>query len=232
MNHPQGRDANLAMHLYIDSADLKLLEGALQSPVVYGVTTNPSILRRDKVSRSNLPGFVSKVFKMGARAVQVQVWSQDSAGMIADALEFLNYGEAGSIVPKIPATFEGLKAAARLAQDGIPVTLTAAYALEQALWATQLSAAYVAPYLGRLEDAGQDGLGTIAKMQNLISRHKNNTTRLLVASVRSREAVLALLEIGVGSMTLPPTLLPELFDHDQTLKAERNFMTDAAAIQD
>ncbi len=232
MNHPQSRDAGLPMHLYIDSADLKFLEEELQNPTVYGVTTNPSILKRDGVSRSGLLKFVERVFKLGARVVQVQVWQQDSAGMIFDALEFLTYGEPGAVVAKIPATKEGLKAAAKLAGDGIPVTLTAVYALEQALWATQLGVAYVAPYLGRLEDSGHDGLGLIAKMQNLITRNPNNKTRLLVASVRSRRAFLALLEIGVGSITVPPSLLPKLFDHVETLAAEQTFLSDAQEIQD
>jgi transaldolase len=232
MNHPQTRDVGLPMHLFIDSADLQLLEECLESPVVYGVTTNPSILKRDQVKRSGLPRFIETVLGMGARVVQVQVWQQEAAGMIADALEFLTYGEAGAIVPKIPATRQGLQAAAKLAKDGIPVTLTAAYALEQALWATQLGVAYVAPYLGRLEDAGQDGLGLIAKMQALFLRNPNNKTRLLVASVRSRQAFLALLELGVGSITVPPSLLPKLIDHAETLAAEQAFMSDAKEIQD
>jgi transaldolase len=232
MNHPQTRDAGMPMHLFIDSADLKLLEECLASPVVYGVTTNPSILKRDSILRSNLPTFVRQVFDLGASVVQVQVWSQDAAGMISDALEFLTYGEAGAIVPKIPATRQGLKAAAKLASDGIPVTLTAGYALEQALWATQLGVAYLAPYLGRLEDAGHDGLGLIAKMQALLSRNPNNQTRLLVASVRSRRAFLALLELGVGSITVPPSLLPKLLDHVETLTAEQTFLSDAKTISD
>lgn len=231
MNHPQTRDAGLPMHLYVDSADLNLLEEFLASPVVYGVTTNPSILKRDGVTRSGLPKFVDRVFEFGARVVQVQVWRQDAAGMVSDALEFLTYGEAGAVVAKIPATKEGLKAAAKLASDGIPITLTAGYALEQALWATQLGVAYLAPYLGRLEDAGHDGLGLIAKMQALLSRNPNNKTRLLVASVRSRRAFLALLELGVGSITVPPSLLPQLMDHSETLEAERAFKADADQIQ-
>lgn len=231
MNHPQTRDAGLPMHLYIDSADLGFLEEALQNPLVYGVTTNPSILRRDGVTRSTLPKFVGQVFEFGAKVVQVQVWSQDHKGMIADALEFLTYGEAGAVVPKIPATTDGLKAAAKLAGKGIPVTLTAAYALEQALWATQLGAAYVAPYLGRLEDAGHDGLGLIAKMQAVLTRNPDNKTRLLVASIRSRRAFLALLELGVGSITVPPALLAKLFDHTETLEAEKAFKADADQIQ-
>lgn len=219
------------MHLYLDSADLEQLREGLDSPVVYGVTTNPTLLRRANLSRATLPGFVSSVLELGARAVQVQVWSQDASGILRDAHEFLEYGPRGAIVPKIPATRDGLKAAARLSADGVPVTLTAVYALEQALFASQLNVAYAAPYLGRLEDSGQDGLGLIHRMQTLISRYPTNRTRLLVASARTRGAVLSLLEIGVGSITVPPKLLPRLLDHPQTLEAERTFRADADAVQ-
>jgi transaldolase len=100
MNHPQTRDADLPMHLYVDSADLNLLEEFLESPVVYGVTTNPSILKRDGVSRSKLPKFVERVFGFGARAVQIQVWQRDSAGMIKDALGFLKSANLAQSCPK------------------------------------------------------------------------------------------------------------------------------------
>ena len=111
----------------------------------------------------------------------------------------------------------------------MPVTWTAVYAPEQAHFAAQLGAAYAAPYLGRLEDSGVDGLALIGQMQSLVSRSGANT-RLLVASVRSRAAYLALLELGVGSITIPPKLFSELFDHSATLDAERGFLTDAAAL--
>jgi transaldolase len=218
------------MHLYLDSADLEQLRDGLESPVVYGVTTNPTLLRRANLTRASLPGFVSSILDLGAQAVQLQVWSQDANGILRDARNFLEYGPPGSIVPKIPATRDGLKAAAILSREGVPVTLTAVYALEQALFASQLGVAYAAPYLGRLEDSGQDGLGLIQKMQTLIGRYPTNQTRLLVASARTRGAVLSLLEIGVGSITVPTKLLPKLLDHPQTLEAERTFRADAEAM--
>ena len=111
-----------------------------------------------------------------------------------------------------------------LDERGVPVTYTAVYAAEQAHFAAQLGAAYAAPYLGRLEDSGVDGLALITQMQSLVA---GSATRLLVASIRSREAYLALLNLGVGSITIPPRLFAELLDHDATLAAERGFLADA-----
>jgi transaldolase len=88
------------MHLYLDSADLEQLRDGLESPVVYGVTTNPTILRRSNLTRDSLPGFVSSVLDLGAQAVQLQVWSQDANGMLRDARNFLEFGPQGSIVPQ------------------------------------------------------------------------------------------------------------------------------------
>lgn len=113
----------------------------------------------------------------------------------------------------------------------MPVTWTAVYALEQAHFAAQLGAAYAAPYLGRLNDSGVDGLARIAQMQALVAQAPaaRARTRLLVASVRSRDAYLALLQLGVGAITIPPHLFAELTDHPATLEAERGFLADAAA---
>ena len=127
---------------------------------------------------------------------------------------------------KIPATREGLRAGAQLSAAGHPVTCTAVYAPEQAHFAATLGAAYAAPYLGRLEDSGVDGLALIARMQALVAQ-TGAPMRLLVASVRSREAYLALLALGVGAITIAPRLFSELLDHSATLEAERGFLADA-----
>jgi transaldolase len=108
----------------------------------------------------------------------------------------------------------------------VPVTFTAVYALEQAHFAAQLGATYAAPYFGKMDDVGFDGLGMITKMQAIIEK-SGADTRLLVASIRSREAYLALLKIGVGAITIPPRLFSELLDHPATLEAERAFLADA-----
>jgi len=216
-------------HLYLDSADIAELRACLPHPLVHGVTTNPTLLRRAGVTRSDLPALVEQLLALGAKQVQAQVHATDVEGMLADAEVLLRLADAGRIVVKIPATREGLRAGAQLSARGVPVTCTAVYAPEQAAFAAMLGAAYAAPYLGRLQDSGADGLALIGQMQALIER-SGAATRLLVASVRTREAFLGLLGLGVGAITLPPRLLPELLDHAATLEAERAFIADAAAL--
>jgi transaldolase len=218
-----------SFHLYLDSADLGELQTCLPHPVVHGVTTNPTLLRRAGVTRAALPDLLHRVLAMGVKQVQAQVHMADAEGMIADARELLAEFKPGELVVKIPATREGLRAGANLTASGVPITYTAVYALEQAHFAAQLGAAYAAPYLGRLEDTGVDGLALIARMQLALKRSMADT-RLLVASVRSRNAFLALMELGVGSITIPPRLFTELVDHSATTDAERGFLSDAANL--
>lgn len=218
---------NQDFHLYLDSADMAELQACLPHPVVHGVTTNPTLLRRAGIGRAGVPGLLRRCIELGARQVQAQVYSQDADGMLEDAQALLSHFAPGQLVVKIPATRQGLAAGARLIAQGVPVTWTAVYAPEQAHFAAQLGAAYVAPYLGRLEDSGADGLGLIAQMQALVAQRPASGTRLLVASIRSREAYLSLLKIGVGAITIPPRLFSELLDHPATLAAESGFLADA-----
>lgn len=215
-----------SFHLYLDSADLSELSKCMPHPVIHGVTTNPTILKRDGITRTALPGFFEKLFKLGAKQVQAQVHAATTDGMLDDAKTLLSGFDPGQVVIKIPATRDGLRAGAELAARGVPVTFTAVYAPEQAHFSTQLGAAYAAPYFGKLEDVGFDGLGMITKMQAIIER-SGADTRLLVASIRSREAYLALLKIGVGAITIPTRLFSELLDHPATIDAERAFLADA-----
>ncbi|MFT3850949.1 MAG: transaldolase family protein [Propionivibrio sp.] len=216
-------------HLYIDSADLDELSQCLPHPVVHGVTTNPTILKRAGVTRAALPGLFEKLFKLGVRQVQAQVHAATADAMLEDARTLLAGFDPGQIVIKIPVTRDGLCAGADLIARGVPVTFTAVYALEQAHFSAQLGATYAAPYFGKMDDVGFDGLGMITKMQGIIER-SGADTRLLVASIRSREAYLALLKIGVGAITIPPRLFSELLDHQATLEAERAFLADAEIL--
>lgn len=216
-------------HLYLDSADLGEIRQCLPHPVVHGVTTNPTLLRRAGVTREGLAPLLHEVLALGARQVQAQVHAADRDGMLADADALVAQFPPGRLVVKVPATRDGLRAGAQLSARGVPVTYTAVYAVEQAHFAGQLGAAYAAPYLGRLDDSGTDGLALIARMQGVLAA-SGARTRLLVASVRSREAYLSLLALGVGAVTVPPRLFSELIDHPATLEAERAFLADADSL--
>lgn len=216
-------------HLYIDSADLDELNQCLPHPVIHGVTTNPTILKRAGVTRAALPGLFERLFKLGVKQVQAQVHAAAADAMLEDARTLLAGFDPGQIVIKIPVTRDGLRAGADLISRGVPVTFTAVYALEQAHFSAQLGATYAAPYFGKMDDVGFDGLGMITKMQAIIEK-SGADTRLLVASIRSREAYLALLKIGVGAITIPARLFSELLDHQATLEAERAFLADAEIL--
>ncbi len=146
--------------------------------------------------------------------------------MLRDARRYAQWAEPGRVVVKIPITREGLSAAAKLSEEGVPVTMTAVYGVEQALWAALVGVRYAAPYLGRLNDQGVDGLGTIRRMQAVLNQ-AGHPTRLLVASLRSSQAVTDVLELGVGAITIPPALFLELLERPETLEAERVFLRDA-----
>lgn len=218
------------MHLYLDSADLNELADVLPHPLIHGVTSNPTLMKRAGLSYAALPDFVRRVGDLGARRVQVQVRHRDAEGMLRDARDLTTLGGSTELVVKIPATRDGFAAAARVATDGTPVTMTAVYEPEQVLWSVMAGATYAAPYLGRLGDAGRDGAAVIATMQRLLERYRDEIggeLRLLVASVRTRQAFLELLDIGVEAVTIPARLFGELLEHDATREAEATFLQDA-----
>lgn len=221
------------MHLYLDTADLNELAGLLPHPLIHGVTTNPTLMKRAGLTYDALPDFVRRVGGLGARRVHVQVRHRDVDGMLRDARELAGLGGAAQLVVKIPATREGFAAATHLASSGAAVTMTAVYEPEQVLWSVMAGATYAAPYLGRLNDAGHDGSAVVGAMQRLLERYRggeDGDLRLLVASVRSRAAFLQLLEIGVEAVTIPPKLFASLIEHDATRSAEATFLQDAEAL--
>lgn len=219
-----------ALHLYLDSADLAALKQVLPNPLVYGVTTNPTLLKRAGVKWRDLPELVDRIFDLGVRALQLQAVGESADTLTRSGRELAGLGDTRRIFVKLPATREGFDAAARLTKDGFGVTTTAVYRPEQALFSAQVGASYAAPYLGRLQDAGHDGLAVIGQMQTLLELYAPHPTRLLVASVRTREAVLSLLASGVGSLTLPPALFAELLGNPETSAAAATFMQDAQSL--
>lgn len=219
------------MHLYLDTADVAELERLLPNPLVYGVTTNPTLMRRAGLGWRGLPDFVRRVEDLGARAVQVQVRHPDAPPMLDDARRYLAWRGGIEVVVKVPATRAGFTAAAELAADGVAVTMTAVYESEQVLWSALVGARYAAPYLGRLDDAGRDGRAAVAEMEAVLRGYARGDLRLLVASVRSRDAFHDLLRIGVGAVTVPPGLFEALQDPAATMQAEAAFLADAGAVE-
>lgn len=204
------------MKLYIDSANIAVVESLMKTGVFYGVTTNPLILREAGVRLSKLGDFADYVLGLGAQEVFFQSWGEDAATLCRHGEQLARL--SSQVVVKLPVTREGLEAAAKLAKAGIKTCLTAVYAPFQVLLAAALGAAYVAPYLGRMNDAGRDGHALIAQMATALQKTEC-LTEILAASVRSPEDVASLAQNGVRNITLSPAVAEKLFLEPLTLEA-------------
>lgn len=213
------------MRLYVDSADTAAIRQALSTGYVAGVTTNPTLLRRAGLRRADIPSLVASAVEAGAGEIHLQVLASTREGMISDG-EWLHALDPARVRVKVPATSEGLGAGARLAAQGVGITVTAVYAVRQMVLAEAVGARYAAVYLGRMRDAGQDPVGVIGGMLAVI-RAQQMKVRLLVASVRTPDDVEVLSALGVSCATLPPDLLAALPHVGETAEATRTFEEDA-----
>ena len=211
---------------YIDSADRLVVEQLLQTGLIAGMTTNPTLLRASGVRNDEIPQLVKWFTGAGARVVFVQAWGSDADELERRGRELRAIDER--LVVKLPATAAGLTATARLAGDGIPVLVTAVYAAAQVLPAIVAGASHIAPYLGRINDAGRDGVAEIAAMQRVIDA-SGSSLRILVASLRSPADALRLAELGVQEFTVAPAVWRQFFDDALTDAAVKVFEQASAA---
>ncbi len=217
------------LRLYLDTADVATWQTWLPVGLFYGVTCNPLLTERARVACQPeiLQDLAKKAFDLGAQEVHLQAWggSVDELLRVGKAL-----GSADSrIVVKLPATRMGTAAAKTLIQEGILVTLTAAYAVHQALIAAAIGASYVAPYLGRINDSGRDGREEIATMQQALNGVRSQT-RILTASIRQVEDIAVLAARGVDTFTFSAAIAQALFEVPATLTATADFERAAQAI--
>lgn len=211
--------------LFLDSADPVQWERLLPLGVFRGVTTNPLLLERagQECSVENLARLVGRAAGLGAGEIQLQAWGGNVESIVACGTRLAELAAGGlAVTIKVPATGVGWSAAARLREEGCAVTLTAVYAPGQVLAAAALGAAYAAPYLGRLEDAGRDGVATLGSMRDILDG-SGSATRLLVASLRSARRVVELAGQGFDTFTFGPEVAVELLAEELTELAAADF---------
>ncbi len=210
------------MALYIDSADRDLITELWGSRVFAGVTTNPTILDRSGLGQRDLPELHAWLTGLGVRQVYVQVLGRTRDEMLrsAEGIRAL-----GSVAVKVPATAEGYAAARALVDDGAQVLLTAVYHPVQALMARDCGIQGVAPYVGRMSDAGRDGVASVIAMQQAIG---TAPTRILAASLRSVDDVARLAAAGVPDFTVGGAVARAMLDDDLSRAAVEEFEAAAA----
>ena len=210
------------MALYIDSADRSAIEPLWASGVFAGVTTNPTILDRAGLGQADVPALYRWLTALGVAQIYVQVLGRTRQEILRSAEELR---ALGPVTVKVPATAEGLAAGRTLAEGGAEVLLTAVYHPVQALMARDCGLQGVAPYVGRMTDAGRPGVEAVIAMQQAIG---TVPTRILAASLRSADDVARLAAAGVPDFTLGAPLAQAILADELTAAAVEEFEQAAA----
>ncbi len=210
------------LRLYLDTTDVSVWQRLLPTGLFYGVTTNPKLLTEAGIpcTVQNLADLAAAAFDLKAQEIHLQVWGEDTKSMLCVGRELAAIDPRVSV--KMPITRPGILCAKELIEAGNRVTLTAVHAASQMLIAIALGAAYAAPYLGRMSDAGLNGVGELLAMQQMI-HHMASPTRLLAASIRQLSDLTTLAQHGLDTFTLTPSLVDDLLENRLTNQAAADF---------
>jgi transaldolase len=209
-----------AVRLYIDSADRAAAEDLLATGLFAGVTTNPTILQRSGLGVADAPDIHRWATAAGAREVFFQSWGDDAATLVERGRALRALGP--EVVVKVVASRAGSAACAALAREQVPTLLTAVYAPGQAMVAAAAGATYIAPYLGRLEDHGRDGIAEVTAMQEVLAA-TGAATKILLASLRDVDSMVTLARRGVDCFTMGPEVAEAFFADELTAAAVVEF---------
>jgi len=211
------------MKFFIDTADINEIRDLAATGLVDGVTTNPSLVA--KTGRKFLD-VVQEICAIVPGPVSAEVTATDHQTMLAEGRKLARL--APNVTVKVPLTPDGLKTCKALATDGTKVNVTLCFSPAQAILAAKAGAAFISPFVGRLDDIGTDGMGLIADIVQIYDNYPAFTTEVLVASVRHPIHVIEAAKMGAHVATLPPAVLRQMFAHPLTDKGLAAFLADWA----
>lgn len=213
------------MKLFIDTANVDEIKQINSWGVLEGVTTNPSLIAKEG---RDFKEVVEEIANIVDGPISAEVISTQAGGMVEEARDLAQIHH--NIVIKIPMTDEGLKAVKALSKDGIKTNVTLVFSLSQALLAARAGATYVSPFIGRLDDIGQEGMDLIRDIVELYAIH-GIETQLIAASIRSvlhvKQAALA----GADIATIPYNIFKAMVSHDLTDRGIEKFLQDWKSVK-
>ncbi|MDD3653256.1 MAG: fructose-6-phosphate aldolase [Desulfotomaculaceae bacterium] len=213
------------MKLFIDTANVDEIREAYSLGVISGVTTNPSLIAREG---RNFVEVVREIASIVNGPISAEVISSQSMDMVAEAIELA--GIHPNIVIKIPMTAEGLKATRILSEKGIHSNVTLIFTANQALLAARAGAAYVSPFVGRLDDISQEGMELIYDIVDIFDRYGINT-EIIAASIRHPVHVSAAAKAGAHIATVPYKVIMQMIKHPLTDAGITKFLQDWEAVK-
>ena len=211
------------MKFFVDTADVAEIQDLASTGLVDGVTTNPSLVA--KTGRDFFE-VLAEICDIVPGPVSAEVTATDHASMLSEGRRLAEV--APNITVKVPLTPEGLKACRVLTDEGIRVNVTLCFSPAQALLAAKAGAAFVSPFVGRLDDIAEDGLGLISDILEIYDAYPYLTTEVLVASVRHPIHVVEAAKMGAHVATVPPAVLRAMFKHPLTDRGLEAFLDDWA----
>jgi len=212
------------MKFFIDTADVKEIREAHDLGLVDGVTTNPSLIAK---SGRKFKDVIKEIVSIVDGPISAEVISLDAPGMIKEGKELAKIHK--NIVVKLPMTPEGLKACKALTDKGIKTNVTLIFTSMQALLAAKAGATYVSPFVGRLDDISQDGMGIIEEIRAIFDNY-GYTSEIIVASVRNPVHVLNSALIGADIATIPYSVMIQLAKHPLTDAGIKKFLADWESV--
>ncbi len=211
------------MKFFVDTADIADIRDLAETGLLDGVTTNPSLVAK---SGRQFIDLVKEICEVVDGPVSAEVAATDFETMLAEG-KFLST-LAPNIAVKVPLTPAGLKVCKTLSRDGTMVNVTLCFSAAQAILAAKAGATFVSPFVGRLDDIGQNGMDLIAEIAQIYAMYDEIDTQILVASVRNPIHVVEAAKLGADVCTMPPSIIHQLFQHPLTDKGLAQFVADWA----
>ncbi|GGG71419.1 putative transaldolase [Salipiger pallidus] len=212
------------MKFFVDTADVESIRDLVDGGFVDGVTTTPELI---SATGRPVDELVAEICEAVEGPVSVDLQAGDCESMVDQGCALSDV--APNVAVKLPMTFEGLRACKVLTGAGRMVNVTLCFTAAQALLATKAGATFVSPFVGRLEDTGQDGLGLVKEIRQIYDNY-GYETQILAASIRTAENFAACARIGIDVATAPPDVIRAMIAHELTDKALADHGQDTAAV--
>jgi transaldolase len=209
------------MKFFVDTADVAEIKELAATGLLDGVTTNPSLVAKAK---RDFKEIIAEICAVVPGPVSAEVAATDVEGMLKEGRALARI--AKNVTVKVPLTFDGLKACRKLTDDGTMVNVTLCFSANQALLAAKAGATFISPFVGRLDDAGQDGMELVREIRTVYDNYPDLRTQILAASIRNVTHVKQAAMIGADVATVPPAILRALIHHPLTDKGLELFLAD------
>jgi len=215
------------MELFLDTANIDHIRHGVSLGVVTGVTTNPSLISKE--GKGDYQKLVKEICSIVLGPVSTEVLSQDAKGMITEGREIAKW--ADNIVIKIPASLEGVEATSVLTRENIKVNFTLCFTLNQALLAAVAGANFISPFVGRLDDIGEDGMEVVASIVEYLNYYQLSS-QVIAASIRHPQHCMMAAKLGAHIATVPYKVLLQMIEHPLTDVGIKRFLDDWNKVMD